>query len=363
MKCTIITIYDSDTNYGNRLQNYAVQSVLSSFAENVDTISFLKRFSDEKMIIKYSLQRLSGYRLPGDFFYWKYHAPKQILFYKFNKQYINTKHITSLAMIIRLKSDYFVLGSDQVWNPIWYDDCELKKNLFLLTFATPEQKVCFSPSFGTEHLPREWTLLFKQYLSTIPLISVREEAGAKIVKDLTGKNAEVLIDPTMMLDAVDWMKIAKKPKKVDCDKPYILTYFLGGHSERMEQDMHRFACENNLIIYNLMDYMQPDVYVTGPSEFIYLISRSKLVMTDSFHACVFSFLFDKPFLVYAREGIEYKMMSRIDTFLGKFHLERKFVDSGLENNVFEADYTQGYEQLEIERKKVINFLKRSMKLS
>lgn len=362
MKTTIITIYDPRPNYGNRLQNYAVVSVLKKFGCQVETIAFEKSniSINKKTMIKYQIQKLFRFNLPGDTNYWKCDFKKRLTFHRFNKKYIATKNISTLDEAKEIQTDYFVLGSDQVWNPAWYGSCSLKKDLFLLTFARPEQKVCFSPSFGVEQLPKEWEAWFKEHLSTFPTISVREEAGAKIVKELTGKDATVLIDPTMMLDSSQWIKIARKPKSINCDKPYIVTYFLGNRSQRIENDLQKYAKENSLAVYNLLDYDQPDVFVADPSEFIYLIANAKLVMTDSFHACVFSFLFNKPFLVYSREDSEGNMMSRMDTLLGKFDLKRKYVDSGLSNDIFECDYSNGYKQLVKERAKAEAFLHKSL---
>ena len=159
------------------------------------------------------------------------------------------------------------------------------------------------------------------------------------------------------------LEFAKVSKNIDYSKPYILTYFLGNRSEQIESDMKKYAREYNYKLYNLMDYTQFNVFISGPSEFIYLIEHASLVLTDSFHACVFSFLFNKPFLVYSRQSDNMEnMMSRIETFLSKFHLERKYVNSGLINDVMECDYIEGFKQLEIERKKVIEFLKMSMKI-
>lgn len=360
MKTTIITIYDPKPNYGNRLQNYAVQSVLKKFGCQVETVAFEKSPIGKKTLIKYYIQKLFCFKLPGNKRYWQCDLTKLFTFRSFNKKYIATKNIFTLDEAKEIQTDYFVLGSDQVWNPAWYDSCLLKKDLFLLTFAQPDQRVCFSPSFGVEQLPNEWESWFKEHLADFPDISVREEAGAKIVKELTGKNATVLIDPTMMLDSSEWIKIARKPKKVNCDKPYILTYFLGGRSGRIENDLKKYAKENNCTVYHFLDYNQPDVFVADPSEFIYLIANAQLVMTDSFHACVFSFLFNKPFLVYAREGKENNMMSRMDTLLGKFDLKRKYADSGLPNEIFECDYSNGYKRLDEERAKVEAFLRKSL---
>lgn len=362
MRITVVTIVDTNSNYGNRLQNYAVQEILRGMGATTQTICFQGEFISFKQKLKCLFQKATAYKLPGSKIYWRCIAPRQIIFSKFNDKYINTLKIRSINDITKDSSDYYVVGSDQVWNPQWYDETSLKKDIYLLTFASADKKVCFSPSFGTESLPEKWIPWFKKYLSDFPRISVREEAGARIVKELTGKTAEVLIDPTMMLDASEWLKIAKKPPKVNFEKSYILTYFLGGRSDRVNQDLERYAKENNLKIYNLLDYEQPDIYVSGPSEFVYLIANASLIMTDSFHACVFSFLFQKPFLVYRREGKENNMMSRIDTLLEKFDLKRKYVDSGLSNDIFESDYVIGYHQLIQERKKVIDFLKKSMNM-
>ena len=88
--------------------------------------------------------------------------------------------------------------------------------------------------------------------------------------------------------------------------------------------------------------------------------QTKIVLTDSFHACVFSILFNKPFLVYKRYSSEGDMMSRIKTLLETFKLERKYVDNGLDNDIFECDYEESYKILEIERQKFHNFVQENI---
>lgn len=356
----IITIYDPVPNYGNRLQNYAVEQVLKYLGLKVITLTFEKNMLDLKMKIKYVTNRLSGYRLGKRKFFWKYDVPKLYKFNCFNCRYLNPHHISSNEDLVVTNADYFILGSDQVWNPDFFKYGIMRESLFLLKDVKIEKKVCFSPSFGVDNLAKEWELVFQKYLQLIPHISVREEAGAKIVKNLTGKKAAVLIDPTMMLDADEWTKIAKPPKGINLEIPYILTYFIGDVGKRVEEDLGKWTGKYNLNVYKLNDKSQQKIYVSGPREFISLISKAELIMTDSFHACVFSFLFKKPFLVYSREGNESSMMSRMETFLKKFDLERKYVDSGLENDLFECEYSTGFERLNIERQKALSFLKRSM---
>lgn len=361
MKASIVTIYNSNPNYGNRFQNYAIVMILKKIGIDSDTLVFENDIISRKQLIKAALQKIFKYKLPGDTFYWMYEIKRCKKFYQFNNKYINICKVGTMEKLKKLKSDFFIVGSDQVWNVNWYDSVGIKKNIYLLAFTESRKKVCFSPSFGIERLPDEWTCWFRKHLLDIPFISVREESGAKIVKELTGKDAMVLIDPTMMLDAEEWLKIAKQPENIE-SVPFIFTYFLGRKSSRINMDIEKYAQENKLQVYNLLDRDQPELYVSGPEEFIFLLSKAKLVLTDSFHACVFSFLFRKPFLVYKREDTQNNMMSRIDTLLKKFKLQRKFVDSGLHNELFECDYDLGYEILAKERVKVIEFLKKSMNL-
>lgn len=354
---TIITIYDPYPNYGNRLQNYAAQTVLEKMECNVLTISFEKEIFSKKDKIKHFIHLITGFRYAKNKARWKSLWGRAKTFRRFNRQYIKSYAIENLDGI--KDADYYVVGSDQVWNPKWYGNCELKKDMFLLSFAPPDKKVCLAPSFGVDRLPEEWETWFRANLNTFPKISVREEAGAEIVKKLTGKPAEVLIDPTLMLSDKEWEKIAEKPKKFD-DSSYILTYFLGGRTERINDESAELASRYQCKIHHLLDEQDELLCGASPSEFLWLIKNAKIVLTDSFHACVFSFIFDRPFLVYDRAGTDCNMMSRLNTLLKKFCLERKYVDSELENDIMECNYREGKKILVSEQKKVYEFLKQSM---
>lgn len=360
-KAYIITINDS-SNYGNRLQNYAVQYILKKLGFDTITIFFLNSPNLFIGNIKYRIHKITDFRYAHNRDYWKdwdAFGAKVEMFNRFNRKNIKSKFIKNLAEIGT--ADYYVLGSDQVWNVEWYPQEGIMKEMFLLSFAEPEQRICFSPSFGVGELPEHWIPWFKEQLAKFPMISVREESGAKIVKKLIGREATVTIDPTLMLDKDEWMLIAAKPKKNECDTKYILTYFLGESSEKTRLEANAYAEQMGARILDLMDRTHPELYASGPAEFIYLVSRASLILTDSFHACVFSFLFGKPFLLYKREG-SIDMISRIDTFFNKFDLMRKYVNSGLQNELLECDYSVGYRVLATEREKMINFIKKSMKI-
>lgn len=360
-RAAIVTIYDPKPNYGNRLQNYAAQEILAKEGFETVTISFEKRVLTGEMKLKYWLQKMTAYRLPGDSTFWRIEPPKFISFERFNKKFIRTVHVDSIEEVDK-NADFYLIGSDQVWNPSWYNDCPMKKDMYFLTFAPSKKKVCMAPSFGISELPDEWVDYFREQLNTFPMLSVREQAGAELIYKLTGRTAEVVIDPTLMLDEEEWLKIAQKPRKIACSKPYILTYFLGGRTAEQERYINHIAKEYGLEVYHLLDRSEPLLYAASPEEFLYLMKCAALLFTDSFHVCVFSFLFKRPFLVYQRNGNENQIFSRIESLLETLHLQRKYADSGMENDLFECDYTEGQLRLQKERAKALSFLRKSMGL-
>lgn len=362
MKALIVTINEKhNNNYGNKLQNYASVKILKDLGVESKTLCFSStKFNEIKLNLKSFIHKITGYKLSKNKDAYKRTESRRRSFQKFDDKYLPMDYKTDLSALNSY--DYYVVGSDQVWNPNFYQRNSLHEKAYFLDFAQNSKKVCMVPSFGVAQLPQDSVTVIKKYLQSYPYISVREDAGAKIVKELTGKDAVVLIDPTMMLHKKDWQVISCKPKNVDLSKPYIVTYFLGGRSQQVNADLKKYAQENNLQILNLYDKENADLFSAGPGEFVYLIENSQLVMTDSFHACVFSFIFSKPFLVYKREGKLSNMFSRIETFLEKFKLERKYADSTLKNSLFECDYQDGYEVLAKEREKSLEFLKKSMNL-
>lgn len=355
MKVGIVSLF-GNFNYGNRLQSYAAQIVLRKMGFQTNVIyleSYKERIRD---ILKEPFLIIPAGLFSERFKMKRMFWLRQKIFNNFNRTYIDTKRYISIKDIE--DADFFVVGSDQVWNPKRYND--VKKQLFFLTFTNSSKRTCFSPSFGLSDIPPQWRDFFKEALNGFPKLSVREKRGAEIIKELTGRDATVLIDPTLMLDKEQWLKIAKKPKNVDFDTKYVFNYFLGDMPAKAKLDGEKIAEELKGRIYNIMDFDSPELYISGPSEFLYFIEHATLVQTDSFHACVFSFLFGKPFLLYAREGKDADMFSRMETLFSTFGLKRKFVDSGLKNEIYECDYAYGYEKLKVERKKVITFLKQSM---
>ena len=120
------------------------------------------------------------------------------------------------------------------------------------------------------------------------------------------------------------------------------------------------ATKDTRDVYELLNAEDAVTRASDPCEFLWLFDHADLVLTDSFHACIFSFLFNKPFLVYDRNWTDGNMNSRLETLLKKFHLERKYASAGLENDIWEHDYTDGYKQLALERQKATDFLNKAL---
>jgi len=363
MKVGIMTITNDKPNYGNRLQNYAVQRVLESIGCEVETINNInKRVITKpykafvKNIISSIHYNISGFEKDklNTFL-------REKRFNDFNKKYIKkSKYFvteTNIPKDLADSYDYFVCGSDQIWNP-----CFLRSSkLDFLTFAKKGQRISYSASFGISEIPEERKAEYKEWINGLDYISVREEAGADIVKNLTGRDATVLVDPTLMLTNEEWRSIAKKPK-LNLEQKYLLTYFLGPISDESKKKIENFAKKRNLKVINLLDKKDKFIYSVDPSEFIYLIDNCELMCTDSFHGCVFSIILNTPFVVFERKSKGKSMNSRIDTLLKLFSMQDRLADNVTFNsNLFEMNFNNVEPILEREKKRAKEFLKNAIK--
>ena len=350
-KAGIITIFDQD-NYGNRLQNYAIKEILEkNYIESITLLNhpFLNTIS-KKNKIRFLLSRLKNNS--KTILYGKLRNKR---FKEFNKNIKITKKYFSVNN--KEEYDYYLVGSDQVWNPTF----GRLKDFDLATFTKSKNKISFSASFGISELPEQYKEKTAKALKEFKAISVREEAGKKIVEELTGrKDVEVLVDPTMLLTAKEWDKVSKKPEQLKTDK-YILNYFLGELSAERRKEIDRIAKENGCEVINILDKKSP-FYQTGPAEFLYLEKNAFLICTDSFHSCVFAILYNRPFIIFDREDNIVKMNSRIETLLSKLKLKNREFKGKITKENLEHNYQEAYELLEKEREKANKFLKKALEL-
>ena len=232
MKVSIVSLY-GHFNYGNRLQSYAAQEILRNLGCDTTVIHVETRKTQVREIMKkvYFPPPVKALLRPSPSTVYK--NRRQRNFERFTRENISEKAYYSVKAIE--DADFFVLGSDQVWTPKRYN--ETKKQLFFLTFTEPRKKVCLSPSFGLSEIPEKWRAYFSEQLATFPNLWAREDSGAAIIRQLTGRDVPVFIDPTLMLDRDKWSAAARKPEKVRTDGGYILQYFLGGVTAKAAEDV------------------------------------------------------------------------------------------------------------------------------
>ena len=115
--------------------------------------------------------------------------------------------------------DIFITGSDQVWNP---QSLRSSPEPYFLTFAPNEtKKVSYAASFGISSIPESIKHQYNSWLTNIDCLSVREHSGHEIIKDISGRDSKVVLDPTLLLSPESWEKVLVEPK---LKKPYILLY-------------------------------------------------------------------------------------------------------------------------------------------
>mgnify|MGYP004454969111 FL=1 len=352
-KIGIITINDNN-NYGNRLQNYAVQTYLKKLGFDVETLKNKEPYNEKKKYVFRVIKNvIKGNKRIKD--------ERLKRFEDFNKNIKFSKRTITAFSNIKDKYDFFVVGSDQVWN----SNIGRLRDVDLLGFARDKQKIAFSASFGVSEISSKDKEKVEKEISKFKAISVREKVGENIIKKLTNRtDVEVLIDPTMLLNPEEWDIVAKRPKQIDLlkNKKYILNYFLGELSENRKKEIERVAKENNCDIINILDKKSP-FYQTGPSEFLYLEKNAFLICTDSFHSSVFAILYNNPFIVFSREGNGCEMNSRIETLLNKFKLEnRMFNDNKIDIENLQLDYNNSYKILEKERIKSKKYLMKALNI-
>lgn len=347
----IITLFENN-NYGNRLQNLAVVKILESYGISALTIRLSRRCSipgrirDAAAKIRDNVKQIINGEL------------KRII--RFNR--FSRRYTPSVRVVKRIRTDLrdslFIVGSDQVWNPAWgigaRDD---GKQCAYGVLAS--KKIALSPSFGVSRLTDEQKTFYKKWLADFSRLSVREEEGAKILKELVNCPVEVLIDPTMALTADQWRQF-NKDSNVAVDN-YVFIYHLGNFSDRLSQQVVKLASEHNCQTIDIMNKKNP-YHLSDPLEWLFLVDNSRYVVTDSFHGCVFALLFHVPFAVYERkEDGQVEMSSRIKTLLKKFNCENRLIteESGHLPS-FEMDWISIDDILDGEREEFFIYLEEEL---
>lgn len=241
-----------------------------------------------------------------------------------------------------------ITGSDQLWSP-----AGLPTNYYNLMFV-PENtlKISIASSFGVKEIPWYQKKRTKEFLERIQFISMRENRGSEIVKELTGRTVPTILDPVFFLSREEWLE--KIPNKRLYSEPYIFAYFLGTNSLHRKA-VSEFARKKGLKVVALrhMDqYVADDEhfgdiapYDVAPEDFLNLIRNAEYIFTDSFHGTAFSIINKKQFVVFNRysNNSSHSKNSRIDSLCTNLGLEeRRFESRGEIESIAatEIDYTE-----------------------
>ena len=322
------------SNYGNRLQNYALKELFRE--EGWDSLSGLFVYSKEDSRATSSrIKRIIKKLMP--FFLFKAKVknklknkavqqekdPRRKAFIRFTRENIpalpvfivkDSRHLSE--QLSSYHFDYYVAGSDQVWNPEFSG-----RDYEFLTFAPKDKRLSFAASFGVDHIPNAIAARFGSNLKDMRYISVREAQGVKIAEELTGKDdIDLTLDPTLLLPTEQWEALLRN---CTLQKPaeYIATYFLGSIPDAVLE----FAKERNLPILALNSKEDEALYNIDPIGFLSVIHDAAYVFTDSFHGTVFSIKFHREFYVFKRSDAKIKgdMFSRLESLLGALDLTER----------------------------------------
>lgn len=349
-KVAIITTHHFP-NYGNKLQNFALQTILQNIGCQVETINDARSYPDMTSYVanwKALLHYISGFR--------ERPSHKKILkFIKWSRKYI----IYSSTRIkkngdekgLEKKYDYFVVGADQIWNP----EVPIFSNSFgFAAFARKEQKIAYAPSLGVSEMPKERKEEYRDYLKDWKTLSCREQEGAEIIESLTGKKVPVMPDPTILMTREEWKNIAAKPLM---QESYAVLYTL---RHLKDYDFNRIKSEvesKGWKLYVLDAYNGNDNL--GPDEFLSLFYHSEAVYTDSFHGSVFAILFHRPLAVLHLEDGTKDKISRIRTLFTNCGIQHDNFPHTI-NKYFELNWDEIDANISQKRNEGIDYLKRNL---
>lgn len=337
-KIGIITFHNS-YNCGSMLESYAMQTVIEKRKGKAEIINFSNEGQQKlynatfpnnsaKNIIKNTLILPYLNRIKDNNN--KYEDFKNNNF-KLSKRYTDIRQLND--------SDYrtVIAGSDQVWNITIQDG----DDAYFLPWVKNAKKVAYAPSFGSKNIQKysDNPEKYKKYLNDFSALSVREKNGQKWIKDLCGKDAKLLVDPTLLLSQKDYEKIEDKTIK---EMANYIFFYCPSFDASICKFVKKIAKKYNLKVitwstksyavkgiarfgFKLADYESPSAYLT-------LIKNAKLVITTSFHGTIFSTIYKKNFIV-AKNGGMYGDDDRVKTLLEQIGMMDRLMPYNFDDSI------------------------------
>ena len=383
-KVGIVTLYHNNYNFGGLLQAYALPKVIKEHfgieAEQIDYIpaeqkTKIKPNNDKKSVLQYLYQLVYNFGIVffGTISKKNLYQRKQA-FDSFMDEILHSEIAYDQNTISKSLDQYrlFICGGDQIWN-----DYKEKQNIkvYTLQFVPSHvKKIAYAPSMAILETTSDFNQIMRTGLNELNSVSVREKKSVSLLELLTNKKINIVVDPVLLMTENEWECVARVPQKKD---KYILCYLLGD-SEEYREAVKKFARKMKkpiltfphifLNVVRKCDLFFGDIhdYTSGPREFLGLIRNAEFVITDSFHACVFSMIFKTPFVVFERNKIGEKgnMNSRIYDFLEEYHLENQLVSEKELADMKEIpgiDFTYAHKHWEKRREESLKYLENALK--
>ena len=386
IKIGIVTLYHNNYNFGGLLQAYALPTSLKKYlgipAEQIDYL-FLPEQETKTEKPKNNISISKIINLVGFLFFDRLEKSnlnkRKKAFEQFMKYIPHSDRVYGYDNICETLKVYntFICGGDQIWIDCkkmpWFRTEDSR--VFTLRFVPDKvKKISYAPSMAVLELTEEFKKEFCIGVNRLDRVSVREKRSLPVLRKLTDKPVTVAVDPVLLLKESDWLKEINYSGKKE---KYILCYLLSD-SISQRKALTKLAKKLNYkiitfphILHNIVrkcDLFFGDIrdYSSGPREFIELIKNAEMVITDSFHACVFSMIFKTPFAVFERNkiGENGNMNSRIYDFLEEYHLENQLVTEKELTEMQEIpkiDFTYAHEHWEKRRQESLKYLENALK--
>ena len=371
-------------NYGTFLQAYATQYTIKKLGYDTEIININSVKEDvsknrQKYFISqiFNFSEVWSYRYAissiiskkTNFKYRKYIERREKRFLDFKNIFFDIGEVKDSWGGLTKYCENFssvVVGSDQLWRP-----ANIAGNFYTLNFVPDNiNKISYATSFGMNKIRTNQVKKAKKFLSRINYLSCREKSGVDIINDLIGRKAEVVCDPTILLNKNEWDQMLNQTPIINGD--YILVYLLGddkNHRMYMKKLAKFTGCKIVGVLHGsgyihgdekYMDIIPNDI---GPLEFLNLIKYSKYICTDSFHGCVFSILFEKNFYAFKLFSDKNSMSTngRVINLLTKFNLQDRLIDNYSILITNEIDYSKVNVVVDEFRKESLNYLSVALK--
>ena len=286
-----ILTFCTTNNYGAELQAYALRKAIERMGYEAELVDYhcpsvtanerphLSSLAETLKHPRTALRRLGAY--PTLSRRWRG-------FERFRRAHQTYgRHITEPCEL----ADHYetvVVGSDQVWNP----EITLDDGMFLLEGvegAVP-RRIAYAASFGYASIPEPWAERCRRALPAFAALGVREHEGAQIVEEIVGRRAEVVLDPTLLLNRARWEGIAAPPVITG---RYVFTYIVQERRTtiRAARAIAQYlGLELVVVDYGGMFYYRGcrTMSHVSPEEFLSLVRHADLVVTSSFHGLALS---------------------------------------------------------------------------